>query len=511
MLNSYINPHVNTINQFIVINEKGNVIENESPFFKDAIGKPIKTLHPFFENIDFIPKKETQELNFKCVNIFLDDVRYVIDITIKTFEKDTNSLVIIDDLTKHYNNLQKVTQIRNETIINSQLLKYKNHILQEKERFKNRFIRSFSHEIRIPINSINRMCLLLKNTNLSQNQRYNLNVVTNINDQLKHIINDILDISRIETGYFEINTSSFNIYEAIDHINAISKQKCIEKGLNFICKVDESCPLFIDGDQYRLTQILTNLTENAIKFTTSGTIKLEVIVKNKAKNTIELDFKINDTGVGIDKKKLNAIFNGFYQIKNTKIKDNKGIGLGLSIVKHLADALKGTITVDSELKKGTSFTVGLPFAISEKQTLDEKIIEERKQLENAFKILVADPFSKAEIELESIFNQKKYNLNFVESGDAVIESLYRKKYDAVIMNLKLPKMDGLDTVRYIRLSEDADFKDIPVIMVSTNNDEEEERKCIQNRANAYISKPYEKKVLTKKINTLIKEKADLLT
>lgn len=507
MLNSYIDPHINIINQFIIIDKKGIVIENESPFFGKTIGKSIKTLHPFFESINIPSKNEKQEFNFKCINIIFNDKSFVIDITIKTFKNDENSLIIIDDLTNHYNSFQKVAQIRNESIINTQLLNYKNHILQEKERFKNRFIRSFSHEIRIPINAMNRMCLLLKNTNLSQTQRYNLNVVNNINDQLKNIINDILDISRIETGYFEIQTIPFNIHDAINHINTISKQKCIEKGLDFICEIDKTCPTFLDGDQYRLTQILTNLTGNAIKFTTSGTIKLEVIVKNKTKNNIQLDFKISDTGIGIKKQELNTIFEGFYQIKEEKIK-NRGIGLGLSIVKHLSSALEGTITVNSEIKKGTIFTISLPYLISKNQTLDKKVLEEKKQLENALKILVADPFSKAEKELEAIFSQKKYILNFVESGDAVIENLYRTKYDAVIMNVKLPKTDGLDTVRYIRLSEDADFKDIPVIMVSTNNNDDDERKSMHNKASAYISKPYEKNKLMKKINILIKEKAN---
>lgn len=507
MLNLYINPQANTISQFILLDEKGIVIENESHLFKKAIGKPITALHPFFESVDFLSKNKNQEFNFKCINTALKGKTYIIDITIKTFEKDTNSLIIIDDLTRHYSNLQKVTQIRNEAIINAEVLKYKNRILEEKERFKNRFIRSFSHEIRIPINSINRMCLLLRDTNLSQTQRYNLNVVSNINDQLKHIISDILDISKIETGYFEVQTRAFNIYDMLDHINAITEQKCREKGLEFIYKIDASCPVFLEGDQYRLTQILTNLIENAIKFTTTGTIELEVITKSKTRNNIQLDFKISDTGMGIAHKDLKAIFNGFYQVNNNRIKD-KGIGLGLSIVKHLVNVLEGTITVNSELKKGTTFTVNLPYLIAKSQIQNKKALQQKKQLKNALKVLVADPFSKAEKELESIFNQKKYILNFVESGDAVIESLNRTKYDVLIMNLKLPKMDGIDTIRYIRLSEDATFKNIPVVMVSTNKNEEEEKKCLKNKANAYISKPYEKNALAEKINALIKEKVD---
>jgi len=507
MLNSYINSQTHIINQFIVIDKDGNVVENESLFFEQSktIGKSIKTLHPFFESIDIPEKNKDQEFYFKCVNIIFNKTRHIIDITIKAFKNDDNSLVIIDDLTSHYTNLEEVTQLRNETVINAQLLKYKNHILQEKERFKNRFIRSFSHEIRIPINTINRMCMRLANTNLSQTQHYNLNVVNNINDQIKHIINDILDISRIETGYFELQNTPFNVYDAIEHITALAKQKCFEKNLDFKYNIDKSCPYFLDGDQYRVTQILNNLIENAIKFTNEGSITLDVNVKNKTKNNLSLNFKITDTGIGIKKQELSSIFNGFYQIQNSKTIKDKGIGLGLSIVKHLTRALEGTITVESEVKKGTTFTVTLPYTISENQTIDKQALEEKKQLENALKILVADPFSKAKTELESIFNQKNYNLSFVESGDAVIESLYRSKYDAVIMNLKLPKMDGLDTVRYIRLSEDADFRDIPVIIVSANKNEEEERKCLKNKANAYLGKPYDKSILTKKINAILKE------
>ncbi len=501
MLEHYKKSQLNVFNQFIIIDKEKIVIQNESLLFKDAIGKQINAVHPFFETVNFLSIKKNEEFYFKCVNINLKNQHHIIDITIKTFEKDTNSLIIIDDLTQHYNNLQKTTQIRNENLINSQLLKYKNQILKEKELFKNQFIRNFSHEIKIPVNSINRMCLLLENSNLSQNQLYTLNVITNINNQLKHILNDILDISKIETGYFKIRTSTFNICNIIGHIESMAKQKCLDKQLKFVSKIDKNCPNFIEGDQFRLTQILTNLIENAIKFTDSGTVKLEVIVKSKTENMVILNFKISDTGIGIEKKELDAIFNGFYQLKNNSIK-YPGIGLGLAIVKYLLVALKGNITVESKLKEGSLFTIALPYKISKNQIPDKKLIREKKQSINARKILIADPFSKAKTEIETILNKKEYILNFVESGDEVIESLYRSNYDALIMNTKLPKMDGIETIRYIRLSEETSFKDIPVIMVSENAIDEKEV-CIKNKANTFIKKPYSKDLLIEKIKSII--------
>jgi len=496
---------LNVINQFIVIDNQGIVIENESPYFGKIIGKSLKTIHPFFENIEFFSKNIDQELIFKCINIIANHESYILDITLKTFKNDDNSLVIIDDLTRHYDNLQKVTQLRNETIINGELIAYKNHLLLEKETFKNRFIRSFSHEIRIPINTMNRMGLCLKNTNLSQVQRYNLNVVNNINDQLKHIINDILDISRIETGNFETQNKDFNIYDTIAYINNIAKQKCIEKRLEFIISMDKSCPTFINGDSYRLIQILTNLIENAVKFTSKGTIKLEVLVHRKVKQNIQLDFHIYDTGIGISPEDLKIIFKSFYQINNQQIKNN-GVGLGLSIVQHLLKALNGTVTIKSVLKRGTKVTVSLPYLISNNQIPKKEKNQENKYDKNTISLLIADPFSKAETTLKNLLKDQNYSLNFVESGDAIIESLLRKKYDVVIMNLKLPKMDGIDTVRYIRYCEDTSFKDIPVILVSNKKNKIEQKLCLKNNANVYLGKPYVKKTLLIKINDLIKEK-----
>jgi len=418
MLENYTSITSNVVNQFILINENGLIIENDSIVFKDVIKKHIQELHPFFEIIPQLIIKKDETTLFKCVNINYNNTDYIVDVTLKIFKEDENALLIIDDLTRHYNNHQSVAQVRNESVINSQILSFKNQLLEKKEAFKNNFLTNFSHELRMPISHINDICEFIEDTELTQTQRYNLGIIKDTNSQLQYIINDILDISRIETG-------------------------------------PKDCVQFFDGDEYRLKQILNNLIINAIKFTIDGGIKLKVSCTKKAKDLATLTFEVKDTGVGIEKDKLDSIFTSFYQIANKA--SNKGTGLGLAITKQLVSALNGTIDVKSTLQNHLS---------------------------------------------------NKYNVYFVTTGDSVIESLYRINYDLILLNVKLPTMDGIDTLRYIRFSENTTFEDIPIIMVSHEFNEKQKDYCLSQKANDYMNKPYKKDELLSKIETVLTKKAN---
>ncbi|AUC82703.1 ATP-binding protein [Lacinutrix sp. Bg11-31] len=506
MLENYTIPYKEITNQILLISDEGIILDAQSILFKNCIGKSIKSLHPFFESLlDLLPQKN-KTFNFECINLDIDGVNYTIDTVLHTSDKKKPSAFVFQELTKQYILHQKAAQKRNVSEIKSQLLDYNNIILQEKEAFKNNFIANFSHEIKMPINNINGFISLLENTNLEQNQRYNLNVIKNTNDKLKTMVNDIIDISKIEIDRFSILTTRYNLLEELNIIIAIYTLKCKEKGLTLKYSIDPECPKYVIADKYRLAQIVNNLIGNAIKFTPTGTIELKAKCVTKTSDSATLMFSIKDTGIGIDTAQIDSIFNSFHQVNNSMV--NNGAGLGLAITKKLVLALDGEIKAESKIGKGSIFSVTLDFKIAPNQKEDKLITKISKDTaKNEIKILLAEPLrSNQEKLLEIISKLKNCDVVIVENGDQVIEELYKSTFNLVLLNLKLPKMDGMDTTRYIRHSDYKDINKIPIVVISENPSKEEENDCKQRSVNSYIGKPFDKAEILRKLKYIIQKK-----
>jgi len=472
----------------------GKVIDSDTSIFNTVNGKHISSLHPFFETITPLLSNKDATHDFSCVNLNLKQKHYIVDISLKTFKKDKNAIIILHDLTKQYNAYQKVTQIRNESKIQAEVLAYKNELLQRKENFKNSFIANFSHEIRMPINTISGSTFLLEDSNLPQSQHYNLKVIKSTNEKLKYMINDILDLSKIETGYLSIIENEINLIEELQTIIDIYAKKCEYKGLNLETNIDKNCPKYVISDKYRLAQISGNLIGNAIKFTNSGTISLHVKLVSKNNEIAQLQFTVKDTGIGIEKDKLDFIFNSFHQINNKQA--NKGAGLGLSIVKRLIEALNGTIKVDSELGKGTTFTVILPFKIAQNHADEIIDVVPNNKKTYDYRVLVGETIKKDQIAISKLLKSTGiYDCVIVDNGDDVINQLHKSKFDIVLINLRLPKMDGHDVTCYVRFSEFSQFSKIPIIAIADKPSLKEETSCIDKQMNGYIGKPFNEKKL----------------
>ncbi|WP_055436044.1 hybrid sensor histidine kinase/response regulator [Lacinutrix algicola] len=506
MLENYTIPYNETTNQILLISDEGVIIDAESILFKNCIGKSIDSLHPFFYSIVGLLTQKNKTYNFECVNLELDGTNYTIDATLYINNEKEPSVFVFQELTKQYILLQKAAQKRNVAEIKSQLLSFNNSILQEKEAFKNKFIANFSSEIKTPVNTINGFVSLLENTNLEQSQRYNLDVIKNTNDKLKTMISDIIDISKIEADYFPIRPIRYNLHEELNLITTIFTQKCKEKGLTLKYNIDPECPKYVIADKYRLAQIVNNIIGNAIKFTPTGSIELTTECVKKTDDSATLLFKVKDTGVGIEQKEIDSIFNSFHQITNSLV--NNGVGLGLTITKKLIHALKGTITLESEIGVGSTFSIALDFKIAKNQKDDATITKTSKTTsENDFKILLADPLRDNQEKLLTIISKlKNCDVVVIEDGDQVIEELYKTTFDLVILNLKLPTTDGLDTTRYIRHSEYKDINKIPIVVISENPSKEEEAYCKQRRVNSYIGKPFVKAEILRKLKYIIQKK-----
>jgi signal transduction histidine kinase/CheY-like chemotaxis protein len=489
MLNQYSTTYRDSVSQIIVINKAGTILDNDTTIFNAINGTHISVLHPFFETITALLTNDNTTHKFNCVNLNINSRNYIVDLSLKTFKEDDNSVLILSDLTKQYNAYQKVAQLRNESEIQSEILAHKNELLKKKEVFKNNFIANFSHEIRMPINTISGSTILLESSNLSQSQLYNLKVIQSTNEKLKYMINDILDLSKIETGFLSILENEINLIDELQTIIDIYAKKCEYKGLTLETEIDRKCPKYVISDKFRLAQVSGNLIGNAIKFTNSGSVSLKVKVISKTKKIAKLEFTVEDTGIGIEKDKIDFIFDSFYQINNKQA--NKGAGLGLAIVKRLAEALGGTINVTSELDKGSIFTVVLPFKIAQNQVKDSISLQSKTKKTYDYRVLVGETIKKDQIAISKLLNNSGiYDCVIVDNGDDVINQLHKSKFDIVLLNLRLPKMDGFDIARYIRFSEFIQFSEIPIIAMTDRPNKKEEANCLEKQMNGYIGKPF---------------------
>ena len=505
MLQDYNVSLKETTNQILIISNAGIILDAQSVLFKNCIGEHINILHPFFSTLVSLLSKKNKVYNFECINITIKNSNYTIDASLYCNGNDP-SVFVFQELTKQYIVYQKAAQKRNVTEIKSQFLEYNNTVLQEKEAFKNNFIANFSHEIKMPVSTINGYIKLLENTNLEQSQYYNLHVIKNTNDKLKTMINDIIDISKIETNRFSILPTRYNLLEELNVIIEIYSQKCKDKGLTLNYTIDPECPKYVIADKYRLAQIVNNLIGNAIKFTQKGSIDLTAKCLSKNKDTTTLEFSVKDSGIGIDTKQIDSIFNGFYQVNNAMA--NNGSGLGLAITKKLVHALGGKIKVESKPNLGSKFSITLDFKIAKNQIEDQiitKTCETTSNKEN--KILLAEPLKSNQAKLVEIITKlKSCDIVVVENGDEVIEELYKSKFDIVILNLKLPITDGIDTTRFIRHSDYKQINKIPIVIISDNPSKEQEEYCRDNKINSYIGKPFDKAKVLRKLKYIIQKK-----
>ena len=510
MLSNYTKKYSGNLNQLIIIDRQGIIIDSDSTIFSNAVcGKHLSVLHPFFETFSSLLQETStnQEFEFLCVNLDLDTKDYIVDITLKIIGTVENAAIIINDLTTQYNKYQPIAQLRNESKIKSQVLDFQNQLLLKKELFKNTFIANFSHRLRMPLNKINGISILLEQSKLTQNQLYNVNVIKSANERLKNMIDDILDISKIETGHFSINEKRFNLHHELQTLIDLYKEKCLLKGLNLKYEIDKDCPKYVIADKYRLAQIESNLIGNAVKFTKTGEITLKVKSLKKNSKTAVLEFSVADTGLGIEKSKQKNIFESFYQIENAV--PNKGAGLGLAIVKRIVEALHGEITLESEPNIGTTFKVTLELKISENQKEDDILIEQKENKNYSHRILIAENLKKDQKHLLDVLGKSgEFDIVIVDNGDDVVMELFKSNFDLIIMNLNLPKMDGYDTARFIRYSDHLDFTNIPIIALSDNSSKKEELNCIENRIDYYLGKPYQKTTLLNKVKDLIQKKAN---
>jgi len=368
---------------------------------------------------------------------------------------------------------------------------------------KENFMANMSHEIRTPLNSILGFTNLLLKREMGPEPKEFVGAIQKSGENLLSIVNDILDLSKIEAGMMRIVSTPFSIRGLVQSIETLFFEKVKSKKLDFAWNVDANIPDTLIGDSTRLTQILVNLIGNALKFTEKGHISLSITGKTIDKGELLLDFRVADTGIGISSEKIPHIFDRFRQAEDTITRNYGGTGLGLSIVRDLIQLQRGNINVESNLGKGTVFSFSIPYMISSEQITEREISSSIPCLSTPdypLHILVVDDNEMNQSLMRYLLEQWNFSFDIASGGFEAIELLKEKQYDLVLMDIQMPGMDGYSVTEYIRTTLK---KAVPVIAMTAHAMAGEREKCLSNGMNEYLSKPISENELLRMIKKFL--------
>ncbi len=361
--------------------------------------------------------------------------------------------------------------------------------VKESAQVKENFMANMSHEIRTPLNAILGFTNLLQRKNLDNESKGYIQTIQKSGENLLTIINDILDLSKIEAGMMRIESAPFSIRGLLHSVETMFKTKANEKEVQLAAEVEDSLPDTLDGDATRLTQILVNLIGNSLKFTSKGNIKIKITNEGQQGNTIITGITVTDTGIGIEKGKLNHIFERFQQADDAVTRKFGGTGLGLSIVNDLVLLQQGTINVVSEPGKGATFKLTIPYTISIEDFSNSSLPKNSITISPDFKhikVLVAEDNEINQSLIKHLFTEWKLEYDLVNNGYEAIEILKKNKYSLILMDIQMPVMDGYTAAREIREKLKVE---IPIIAMTAHAFAGEREKCMGFGMNEYISKP----------------------
>jgi signal transduction histidine kinase/CheY-like chemotaxis protein len=358
-------------------------------------------------------------------------------------------------------------------------------------RSQSEFLAMMSHEIRTPMNGVTGMIDAVLATNLTPEQRQYLEFGKTSAESLVVVLNDVLEFSKLESGKLEIERLAFDLRKTLDNALVPQLLRARLKGLKLTCDVDPEIPKTVVGDPTRIGQVLINLVGNAVKFTPTGSITVSVTSVAKEQGDELLRFAVTDSGIGIPKDRIGKLFKPFSQADGSVARNFGGTGLGLSISHRLVDLMGGTISVESEVGTGSTFSFTLPLPAGPDLAVSRSHTDERTVSSHAgqpLAILLAEDNPINQLVIQAMLKSTNWSLTVVANGQDAIQASQAQRFDLVLMDIHMPEMDGLTATSLIRKDERTDTH-LPIIALTANAMHEDRERCLAAGMDDYLSKP----------------------
>lgn len=375
-------------------------------------------------------------------------------------------------------------------------------VAEDAVKSKQQFLSNMSHEIRTPMNAIIGFTKVVLKTDLTSKQKEYLTAIKMSGDALIVLINDILDLAKVDAGKMTFVQTPFKMALSISAMLHLFETKIQEKNLKLVKEYDTKIPEVLVGDPVRLHQIILNLVSNAVKFTQKGKIIVSVRLLNEDKETATLEFAVKDTGIGISENKIEKIFENFQQATSGTSRLYGGTGLGLAIVKQLVEPQGGTIHVKSKVNEGSTFSFILAFQKTNAPAdLEIETVELDTEIKN-IKVLVVEDIALNQLLMKTLLDDFGFERDIAGNGKIAIEKLQKKSYDIILMDLQMPEMNGFEATEYVRNTMNSK---IPIIALTADVTTVDLAKCKAVGMNDYIAKPVDERLLYSKIIGLVKK------
>ncbi len=417
---------------------------------------------------------------------------------------NTQGHTLLDDKGNPIKIIGTIQDITERKQVEQELIKAK-QLTEETSKAKEQFLANMSHEIRTPMNAIIGFARLLLKEELTAEQKKYIEAIYNSGENLLVIINDILDFSKIASGKMELEEAPFSLSEVVGSIIDMFWLRAKDNNITFSADIESDVPTRLVGDSVRLSQVLVNLVSNALKFTEKGHIHLRFKLVQQDSKFAELQYAVEDTGIGIPEDKLDSIFDSFTQASSSTTRRFGGTGLGLTIVKKIVELHSGHIMVESKEGKGSTFTIRcrykkeaheVPVQASTHSGSDS---EDYSASLKGIRILLAEDNHLNQILAKAVLTKAKCLVDVAENGLVALEKLKVNHYDVVLMDIQMPEMDGYETTRHIRTQLESSLSEIPIIAMTAHALNTEVEKCLKIGMNDYISKPFKTNDLYSKI------------
>ncbi len=514
----YAEAIIATIREPLVVMNKDLIIKSINTSFckkfniteDDAIGKLIYEIqNNLFENaqlrslLEKILPKNTELNDYEiCINLphmgectLLLNGRHIIN------KKNKEQLILLamEDITE-----RKI--LANAAEKAKEKAESATFVAESAMHAKQQFLSNMSHEIRTPMNAIIGFTKVVLKTGLTEKQTEYIQAIKTSGDALIVLINDILDLAKVDAGKMTFMKSPFKMKSSISSVLQLFDSKIQEKNIEFVKEYDNQIPDILLGDSVRLNQIILNLVSNAVKFTSKGKISVSINLISENEKIVTIKFEVKDSGIGIPVNTIDTIFEKFEQATNATSSLYGGTGLGLAIVKQLVEAQHGTISVKSKINEGATFSFILDFHKTKKEIETQpKVFKTDDDIKN-IKVLVVEDMPLNQLLMKTLLDDFGFKYDIANNGKIAIEKMEENDYDIILMDLQMPIMNGFEATEYIRKKMNSQ---IPIIALTADVTTVDVEKCKASGMNDYVSKPVDETILYDKIVELIKTSSQI--